>query len=137
MQPSIQASSANVSSHNASVNIQKIFTVAGATAEDGPLPELQLSQLSIDNEDDSLISSADPAACDFLLVALAFQEQQKSVRQSLELQLEDPVVTVAVGANSSNGQQQVDAGSCKAGVAEGKVAAVAAVAGCTATSEAK
>jgi Ni,Fe-hydrogenase III small subunit len=136
MQPHIQALSV-YSSSCARRPYPLNFTAAGATAEDGPLPEVQLSQVSIDNEDDSLISSADPAACDFLLVALAFQEQQKSVRPSLELQLEDPVVTVAVGANSSNGQQQVDAGSCKAGVAEGKVAAVAAVAGCTAMSEAK
>jgi hypothetical protein len=136
MQPRFQGASAHASSRDASANILQTIAAAGATAEDGPLPEVQLSQLSIDNEDDSLISSADPAACDFLLVALAFQEQQKSLRQSLELQLEDPVVTVAVGTNSSNGQQG-ECGSCKADVAEGKAAAVAAVAGCTATSEAK
>jgi hypothetical protein len=113
------------------------IAAAGAPAEDGPLPEVQLSQLSIDNEDDSLISSADPAACDFLLVALAFQEQQKSTRNSLELQLEDPVVTVAVGANSCSGQQQGDAGSCKAAVADVKGSAGVTAAGCPATPEAK
>lgn len=93
---------------------------AGASCEDSPLPEVQLSQLSIDNEDDTLISSADPAACDFLLVALAFQEQQSSLRKSMELQLEDPVVTVAVGtsssSNSSSGQLG-HTGSSKAGAA--------------------
>jgi hypothetical protein len=91
---------------------------------------VQLSQLSIDNDDDTLISSTDPAACDFLLVALAFQEQQNSLRKSLELQLEDPVVTVAVGANSSStAEQQSQAGSSKAAAAAG----VAAAAGSTAT----
>lgn len=105
--------------------------------EDGPSPEVQLPQLSINNEDDSLISSADPAACDFLLVALAFQEQRSSLRPSLELTLDDPVVTVAVGANITNEQQQDSAGSCKAATAQGKVAAGAAAAGCSATPKAK
>lgn len=99
---------------------QELDVEAGASCEDSPLPEVQLSQLSIDNEDDTLISSADPAACDFLLVALAFQEQQSSLRKSMELQLEDPVVTVAVGtsssSNSSSGQLG-HTGSSKAGAA--------------------
>lgn len=99
---------------------QELDVEAGASCEDSPLPEVQLSQLSIDNEDDTLISSADPAACDFLLVALDFQEQQSSLRKSVELQLEDPVVTVAVGtsssSNSSSGQLG-HTGSSKAGAA--------------------
>lgn len=105
---------------------------AGAPCEDGPLPEVQLSQLSIDNEDDTLISSTDPAACDFLLVALAFQEQQNSLRKSLELQLEDPVVTVAVGSNNGTAVQHDQAGSSKAAAAAAAVGATAST-GSTAT----
>ncbi|KAF6252507.1 hypothetical protein COO60DRAFT_518694 [Scenedesmus sp. NREL 46B-D3] len=113
---------------------QELDVEAGAPSEDCPLPEAQLSQLSIANEDDTLFSSADPAACDFLLVALAFQEQQNSLRTSLDLQLEDSIVTVAVGTHSRTGQQQDDFGSSNATAAAGKATAGAAVAGCAATS---
>lgn len=110
-----------------------VTNAAGAPCEDGPLPEVQLSQLSIDNEDNTLISSTDPAACDFLLVALAFQEQQNSLRKSLELQLEDPVVTVAVGSNNGTAVQQDQAGSSKAAAAAAAAVGATATNGSTAT----
>lgn len=76
---------------------------------DAPLPEIlpEATQHSINNEDDTIISSADPAACDFLLAALTFHEQQ-SVKASLQdSPHDDPVVLVAVSASSKAGSDKV------------------------------
>lgn len=71
-----------------------------------PQPEVAPeSAHSIDNMDDSVVTCSDPAACDFLLAALMFQEQKSIVKQqSLKRDvLQDKLTDLTVEDTSCSG----------------------------------
>lgn len=69
-----------------------------------PLPETATeTALSYENEDDAVITSADPAACDFLLAAIMFQEQQSiKQQQSGQQRILQTVLVTSAGSSIQN-----------------------------------